>query len=55
VVAMTSVLLAEQSGEQDTPEGRALAEVLRIGRDDDRLVSLMLPIGEGLLLCAKAG
>jgi predicted O-methyltransferase YrrM len=55
VVAMTSVLLAEQSGEQDTPEGRALSEVLRAGRDDDRLVSLLLPIGEGLLLSAKAG
>ena len=55
VVAMTSVLLAEQSDEQDTPEGRALSEVLRVGRDDDRLVSLLLPIGEGLLLSAKAG
>jgi predicted O-methyltransferase YrrM len=55
VVAMTSVLLAEQSDEQDTPEGRALSEVLRVGRDDARLVSLLLPIGEGLLFSAKAG
>lgn len=54
VVAMASVLLAEQSDELDTPEGRALTEVLRTGRDDERLVSLLLPIGEGLLLSAKA-
>jgi hypothetical protein len=32
----------------------AVGGTLRTGRDDDRLVSLLLPIGEGLLLSAKA-
>jgi len=35
-------------------DAHAMREVLRIAREDDRLVSLLLPMGEGLLLIAKS-
>jgi predicted O-methyltransferase YrrM len=36
-------------------DAHAMREVLRTAREDDRLVSLLLPMGEGLLLVTKAG
>jgi predicted O-methyltransferase YrrM len=39
-------------GQRD-PESTAVREVIRTVRDDDRLVPLLLPLGDGLLAAAK--
>lgn len=57
VIAFAGVLW---SGRVANPTRRdtdtvALRDVARIVRDDDRLVPVMLPLGDGLLVAAKAG
>ncbi len=54
VVALTGAPADGQVDRTRTDqEAHALREVLRISREDDHLVSLLLPMGEGLLLIAK--
>jgi predicted O-methyltransferase YrrM len=55
VVAMAGVpaRLPEPVGRVD-PESQAVREVVRLCREDERLVSLALPVGSGLLLAARA-
>lgn len=45
----------EVAREHTGQDAHAMREVLRTAREDDRLVTLLLPFGEGLLLIAKAG
>ncbi|MGQ0482301.1 MAG: O-methyltransferase [Pseudonocardia sp.] len=58
VVALVGVLVTDadrpESGTRPDPEHHAVREVLRICREDDQLVALPLPVGDGLLLAAKA-
>ncbi len=56
VVALAGALSPNPAIEplRTDPECLALREVLRICHDDELLVPLLLPIGDGLLLAAKA-
>jgi predicted O-methyltransferase YrrM len=40
---------------QRDPDTAAMREVARAVREDDRLVPVILPLGDGLLVAAKAG
>jgi predicted O-methyltransferase YrrM len=55
VLAMTGVpaRVPEPVGRVD-PESQAIREVVRACREDEHLVSLPLPVGDGLLLAARA-
>lgn len=56
VIAFDNVLLAGQitNPARRDPEAVALREVIRTVREDDRLVPVLLPLGDGLLVAAKA-
>jgi predicted O-methyltransferase YrrM len=53
VVALSGMLDPED-GPPRAPETRALREVLRICHEDERLVALPLPLGDGLLVATKS-
>lgn len=57
VIAFDNVLWhgrVVDAAERD-PDTTALREVTRLAREDDRLVPLLLPLGDGLLAAAKVG
>ncbi|SDD00077.1 Predicted O-methyltransferase YrrM [Actinokineospora iranica] len=54
VLAFDNVLCRANPGQRDA-ETVALREVVSAVRDDERLVPLLLPLGDGLLVAAKAG
>ena len=56
VVAFDNVLWRGRVADPDDqePHTKALREVTQLVKDDDRLVPVLLPIGDGLLVAAKA-
>lgn len=53
-VLALSGMLDPDDGPLRGPETRAVREVLRICQEDDKLVTLPMPLGDGLLVAAKS-
>jgi predicted O-methyltransferase YrrM len=55
VVAFNNVLTAGMARDAEDGAGAPAPDVARLVRDDDRLVPVLLPLGDGLLAAIKKG